>query len=283
MTVNSTDEWYDTKTVSDGIYRLLEGPYYGMYLISGTEQSLLIDAGIGVGDLRGLVTALVDTPVTLLLTHWHWDHIGNAAQFEDVRIHERELSSDGRVAIDGRSEEFVGRPANFVERWQAAGKAFPDGFDPDEYAVEPVDNPTPLSGEETFDLGNRTLESLHLPGHSPGQLGFLDREAGILYGGDVIHVEEGLYVHLNGCDLRAYQKTFERLRDLRDADAFETLLTSHNPPLSGEELRILDELEDGVRCIIDGDASYDVVETDWGPARRYVFEGSVVFTDTDIQ
>ncbi|WP_178917891.1 MBL fold metallo-hydrolase [Natronomonas gomsonensis] len=280
--MNSTDEWYDVEAVSDGTYRISEGPYYGMYLAAGTERSYLVDAGIGVGDLRALVEGLVDTPVTLLLTHWHWDHIGNAAQFDDVRIHERERSPDGRVALDGRSEEFLGRPANFLERWQAAGKALPDGFDADDYAIEAVENPTSLSGDETFDLGDRTLESLHLSGHSPGQLGFLDRQSGVLYGGDVIHVDEGLYVHLEGGDLRAYLETFERLCELRDAGGFETLLTSHNPPFVGAELAILDRLEDGLRRIIDGDADYEVVETDWGDARRYEFGGSVVFTEPTL-
>ncbi|MFW5963822.1 MAG: MBL fold metallo-hydrolase [Natronomonas sp.] len=279
--MNSTDEWYDVERVTDNSYRILEGPYYGLYLAAGTEQSVVIDAGIGIGDLRGLVEGLVDTPVALLLTHWHWDHIGNAAQFDDVRIHERELSSEGRIALDGRSEEFLGRPANFLKRWQAAGNELPEGFDADEYAIEPVENPTPLSGEETFDLGDRTLESLHLPGHSPGQLGFLDRESGILYGGDVIHVDEGLYVHLQGGDLRAYHETFERLRELRDGGVFDTLLTSHNAPFVGEELAILDRLGDGVRRILEGEADYEVVETDWGEARRYEFGDSSVFTPCD--
>lgn len=276
--MNSTDEWYDVEAVADNAYRILEGPYYGMYLATGTEHSYLIDAGIGVGDLHSLVDDLVETPLTLLLTHWHWDHIGNAAQFDDVRIHERERSPTGRVALDGRSEEFLGRPANFVDRWRAAGNEFPDDFDPEEYAIEPVENPTALAGDERFDLGDRRLESLHLPGHSPGQLGFLDRESGLLYGGDVVHVEEGLYVHLDGCDLQAYHETFEYLRDLRDAGAFDTLLTSHNPPFVGDELSVLDRLGDGVRRIIDGDADSELVETDWGDARRYEFGGSTVFT-----
>jgi glyoxylase-like metal-dependent hydrolase (beta-lactamase superfamily II) len=110
-------------------------------------------------------------------------------------------------------------------------------------------------------------------------LGFLDRQSGILYGGDVIHVEEGLYVHLEGGDVHAYLETFERLRELRDAGVFETLLTSHNPPFVGAELAILDRLEDGLRRIVNGDADYEVVETDWGDARRYEFGGSPVFTE----
>lgn len=277
--MNRTDEWYDVERVTDSSYRIMEVEKYGQYLVTGTERALVIDAGVGIGDLRGLVTELVDAPVTLLLTHWHWDHIGNAAQFDDVRIHEDERTADGRVAIDGLSTEFVDRPAELVEEWQAAGKPLPDGFRPETYAIDPVEDVTPISPGESIDLGDRSLESVHTPGHSPGHLSMLDREKEVLYGGDVIHIDGGLYLHLERCDPRACLETFERLIDLRDDGAFDTLLTCHNRPLAGSELTVFETLRDGLQQILDGEADFELVTTDYGRAHRYEVEGSPVFVD----
>lgn len=276
--MNDTDDWYDVTTATSHSYRIVEGPYYGQFLIVGSERALVIDAGVGVGDLRGLVAELTDRPTMLLLTHWHWDHLGNAAQFEDVRVHPAEVGPDGLVAVDGLTDEFVDRPGQFLAEWQSAGKELPDGFDPETYAIDPVEPTETLTDGSTIDLGDRRLELLHTPGHSRGHLSAIERDAGVLYGGDVIHIDAGLYVHFEGSDLRSYRETLARLRSLRDDGAFDTLLTSHNQPFVGDDLTILDRLVEGIDRILDGTAEFELVETRWGSARRYEFGGSPVFT-----
>lgn len=279
--MNSTDDWYDVERVTDRGYRIREGDGYRQYLVVGADRATLIDAGVGVGDLRGLVESRVDVPVTLLLTHWHWDHVGNAAQFDDVRIGAGDVGPDGRVAVDAHTDEFVDRPATFVDEWRSAGNAFPDDFDPAEYGVDPVAHPTTVEPGETFDLGDRRLTFVETPGHSRGHLAVLDRSEGVLYGGDVVHRDAGLYAHFEGSDLRAYRETFERLVALRNEGAFDTLLTGHNPPFAGDDLAFLDRLRGGLERILDGAATPERVETAWGPADRYEFDGSPVVARPD--
>ena len=43
-----------------------------------------------MGNLRREVEALTDLPVTVALTHVHWDHIGGCAQFAAPAVHEAE-------------------------------------------------------------------------------------------------------------------------------------------------------------------------------------------------
>lgn len=51
------------------------------YLLTGTKQALLIDTGLGVCDLFSAVRSLTSLPVTVALTHAHWDHIGGCNAF----------------------------------------------------------------------------------------------------------------------------------------------------------------------------------------------------------
>lgn len=282
--MNDTDDWYDVEQVHEHAYRLTETENYGMFIVTGEDQAVVIDAGAGVGDLRALAEALVDGPVALLLTHSHWDHIGAAAQFEPVYVDERELAPNGEVAIDGLSDEFVFRPGQFTEEWLADGNEFPDGFDPEGFTIEPVSPEAveTIGPGDSIDLGDRRLEIHEIPGHSPGQVAVLDREMGDLYGGDVVHMEAGLYMHFKHCDINAYVETFERLIELRDSGGFDRLLTSHNPDFTGDDLVILDRLLEGLEEILADELEYEIVETEWGDAREYNIHGSPVFTKPSI-
>lgn len=275
--MNATDEWYDVTRLTDRSYRITEAEKYGSFLIEGEDRSVLIDAGIGVGKLAELAAELVETPITLVLTHTHWDHIGAAAGFDDVSVAPAELPPDGRIAIDSISEEFVNRPAQFADRWLGDGNEFPDGVDPETYTIDPAEA-GPLPDDGSIDLGDRSLQIVPLPGHSPGHVGFLDPETDTLYGGDVLHYGGGLYLQFEDCDLEACMESLARVRELHQQEAFETLVTSHNDPLLGEGLSIIDDLLDGLEEIAADEREYEVIETDWGTARSYRIAGREVLT-----
>lgn len=271
--MNSTDEWYTVDRIRTDSWLVREAIHRRMYAVTGRDRSFVIDAGIGVGDLRGLVSTLVPDTPTLLLTHSHWDHIGNAAQFGDVRVHPAERSESGGVDV-----EFTDRPGQFVEDWIADGNSFPDDFDPESYAIQPVTSVTDIQAGDTFDLGDRELRAIHTPGHTDGHIGFLDRSEGILYGGDIVHRNRGLYLQLPRSDLRSCLETLTDLRRRRDAGEFDVLLTAHNPPIEGEELDVLDTLTDGLRAILEGTVEPTPDQTPWGEKHRYEFDGKPVIT-----
>jgi glyoxylase-like metal-dependent hydrolase (beta-lactamase superfamily II) len=269
--MNDTDGWFEVETISPTTTVLTEGELFQAYLVTGTERSVLVDTGIGIGDLRALVEGLTDTPIDVFLTHWHWDHIGAAHQFERVVIHPRERTAEGEVALDGLTDEFVQRPVDFTEGWLADGKAFPDGFDPDTYTIPPATGVGTVEAGDTLDLGDRELELYDVPGHSPGQLAALDRERGVLYGGDVVGVFGDLIALFEYCDLDDYEAALSTVIDLRDAGAFDTLLTGHNAPMTGEDLDTLDAMYDAIVAVNAGEGDYEVVETPWGPGRRHEY------------
>jgi len=251
--MNDTDDWFEVEQLHADTWRIAEATIFNDYLFVGDDSALVLDGSVGVGDLRSMVGDLVDVPVEQILTHTHWDHMGTAHQFENVRVHPAERTPEGGVRPDYVASEFNYGPEDWVSQFLEAGGQFPDGMDPDAFSVEPATDVGTAEGGDVVDLGGRELELLHLPGHAPGQLGALDRERGVLYGGDVVHIDYSLFVHFEGCDAVDYVETFGRLRELRDERAFDTLYTAHNPPLSGDELDIVDEFYEGLQAILDGE------------------------------
>ncbi len=81
---------FRTETLTAGTTRIFGVTGEIMYLCVGTHTAVLIDTGVGIGDLAGLVRSLTDKPVTVLLTHGHVDHAMGAGAFADVRMHPAE-------------------------------------------------------------------------------------------------------------------------------------------------------------------------------------------------
>ena len=66
---------------------------------------------------------------------------------------------------------------------------------------------------DVIDTGDRRFEVLHLPGHSPGSIGLWEAATGTLFSGDAIY-DGPLIDTIAGCDIAAYVRTMERLREL---------------------------------------------------------------------
>ena len=64
------------------------GSSVNCYLVVGDERALLVDTGMpGHGGLRAYVEELdAGRPVTCVCTHGHFDHVGNASEFDEVMM-----------------------------------------------------------------------------------------------------------------------------------------------------------------------------------------------------
>ena len=165
----------DTFAVSE--YRHWEETH--CYLLCGSEAALLIDAGLGVGRLRELVDELTSLPVTVALTHAHWDHMGGLASFERFCLHEAEVPW-----VRGA---FPLTPEEVRKSLLLLPCAFPPEFAPDRYRVFQGEPFRVLRDRDLFDLGNRRITALHTPGHSPGHCCFWEEDRRSLYTGDLIY------------------------------------------------------------------------------------------------
>lgn len=133
------------------------------YLLNGSQRSLLIDTGLGIGNISEAAAKLTDKPVTAVATHIHWDHIGGHKYYPDFYAHEAELD------------------------W--------------------------LDGGEHIRLGDRVIEVIHTPGHSPGHMCFWEEKTGYLFTGDLAY-RGMLTAWFPSTDPEAYLKSLETVAAL---------------------------------------------------------------------
>ena len=83
-------DWFTIEKIDNNTYAISEyGHWEKMhsYLLIGKTYALLIDTGLGIGNIKKEVDLLTDLPVKVVTTHVHWDHIGGHSLFSDISVH----------------------------------------------------------------------------------------------------------------------------------------------------------------------------------------------------
>jgi glyoxylase-like metal-dependent hydrolase (beta-lactamase superfamily II) len=265
--VEQSQPWFEVYEVAPRVFAIYEPGQFEeviSYLIVGSERALLFDTGLGIGDMRRVVSELTTLETIVLNSHTHYDHVGGNHQFQEIYGLDSEFS---RANAGGRPHEAV---REFVsEGW--IGKPLPYGFLVSEYASEPFTVSSFVSDLDTIDIGDRALEVILTPGHAPDALCLLDRENRLLFVGDTFY-PASLYAHLHGSDFEAYTQSAGRLAELEPAVDF--ILPAHNEPLL--ESVYLTRFRDAFQTMKDGLTPFVLTDGD----REYSFDGfSIIVPD----
>jgi glyoxylase-like metal-dependent hydrolase (beta-lactamase superfamily II) len=197
------------------------------YVVKG-ERMALVDTGINeTGDIFLDLWKFMDKPQVdvLLHTHGHWDHIGAATRIKD--------ETSARVAIHGDDAMMM---ASYAENDRRFLYAF-DEFPPTD---EDVENVYKYIGKETkadilindgdvFDISNRTLEAIAIPGHTSGCVAFFDESTGTLFTGDGLCGDGPFGTLIQYEDVDGYRVSVEKIIKL----APNRILTGHFEPICG--------------------------------------------------
>lgn len=198
FTIDHIDK--DTHIISE--YRHWEETH--AYLLNGTERSLLIDTGLGICNIYDEVIKLTDKPITAVATHIHWDHIGGHKFFNDFYAHEYELNwLNGEFPLTlEQIKDMV------VDRCD-----LPEGYNVDNYEFFQGTPTMILKDNDVINIGGRSIEVLHTPGHSPGHMCFFEKERGYLFTGDLVY-KDTLFAYYPSTDPKAYLRSIERVAAL---------------------------------------------------------------------
>lgn len=135
-----------------------------------TKETIIFDPGCYTTDEENRLAATIDefglTPIHLINTHCHFDHI-----FGNAFVKER---YDLELGIHRLEEQILTSAPLIVQT----------------YGMPPMTpSPTPdyfIEEGETIEVGSASLKVLLCPGHSPGSLCFYNEAEGYLIGGDVL-------------------------------------------------------------------------------------------------
>lgn len=264
-----TQDWFEVYRVLPDIYVFYEPYQYEeaiSTLILGEEKAILIDTGCGIGNIREAVEEVTDMPVMVLNTHAHNDHIAQNYLFDEIAMLDHPWSHEAQEGL----------PNSEMAHLVAEGmtwKPLPEEFDKENYVVPGFKVTKWLKEGEIIDLGNRTLEVMHTPGHTPDSICLLDREDKLLFTGDMFYTG-GIYTYLNGGDIPTFIDSYKRMID--HYDEYEHLMPSHNEPWV--EKQLLKEVFKAVVDIAEGRGSFKKGTDRGTPIRKYEYERFSIVT-----
>ena len=253
--------------IADGIWAIDEFSMAYLYVIEGTEQAVVLDAGTGVSDLKAVVEKLVQKPYIVVATHGHMDHVGGIAQFGSVYIHRADVPCFSLPEETNPVGLFKRR--KFCDRAIVAYGQDALPFSPE--TIQPVDmskiQVKTYEDGDVFQLGGRTLEAIHVPAHSYGSCCFLDKEDRILFAGD--NFGEALLLPLGGSDReRAEWWLSGAEKVLARENEFDAIYAGHFCPLDRDLFYDMFTL---AKKIIAGEAEPQICQLDemLGPMYHY--------------
>ncbi len=198
-----------------------------IFLLMGDESALVIDTGMTGLDIDELVSEHTSWPYTVLNTHADRDHIASNSQFEECFMHPSEM-------------------------------AFYKNVQNGTCKVNPV-----FEGD-IIDLGNRELEIIHLPGHTPGSITVLDRNNRCLIGGDPIQEDGDIFMFGPQRNMTAYIASLKKLDKRTD---FDYIYPSH----AKEKINrtVIPQLIEGAEKIMSGEIKGEPTERFGNAVGRY--------------
>lgn len=179
---------HQVEKINESTWRINEFNLVNAFLLEGKKNSALIDTGCGIGEIDKCVKEITDKMLYVLLTHSHPDHAGGVYHFKSLPIYMN--SDDDSLKLWGMRTD-NGFRRMYIE---TRGPRLYDGEIRNLYSLLPNDNPDCTSFDyiniddgSIIDLGERTLECIHTPGHTDGSICFLDRKNRLLFSGDTIN------------------------------------------------------------------------------------------------
>ena len=192
-----------------------------MYLIIGSERTVLIDTGTGFAvnsTIDSLKKGLDGRPLdAVILTHRHYDHVGG------LRAIIKEFSPKLYAGPDDA------KPLREGDSDSTLGTKFGGRIDP----MEVID----FREGDRINLGGHVLTPIYTPGHTIGSICVLDEVSGSLFSGDTVFVDGvGNTTHPTGSE----KLLIESLRRLNRIE-FNGLYPGHGPFVTKDGKRFVEK------------------------------------------
>jgi len=212
--------------ITDDTWRIEEAGVR-FFLLAGDKKALLVDSGMQTHNAKEIAESLVSLPVELLNTHGDMDHVGSNDEFGWFYMNPAEAS-------------------NYYNTQKKKGMIIP------------------VADGDVIDLGNRQLEIITLPGHTPGSIAVLDRKRRVLISGDPVQ-DGDIFMFGVQREMHAYILSLKKLE--KYSDRFDTIYPSHGTfPVSPDLIPLLYE---NAGRVLAGEVEAADAEFHGVPIKRY--------------
>ena len=209
--------WFSLEKIDGSTWKISDNQEDNIYLLTGDNKALLIDNGIGAVNLVDYVRQLTDLELIVVNTHGHPDHVGSNNQFDTVYAHVADTAAIKRFTNRNVQREML---QFMVQQPIADSLKFTDTLKQAELV--------PIKSDMRFDLGNRIVEVIHVPGHTPGSICLLDKKSRLLFSGD--HIKIPTWLHMQeSTSMEMYLSSVNKLRTR--SNEFDRILPGHGNAL----------------------------------------------------
>jgi len=177
-----------------------------IWLVKGRDSCLAIDTGSGIVPSAPLVNAVAGKPVQAVALNPYYDHAGGWHGYTNRSCHPLDAPE---LANPYQENDSISDYLNNETLWAVPH----EGFSLDDYKM-PAAEPTRLVEDgDVFDLGDRKLEVLHVPGRSPGGIAIWEAATGSLFTSDMLYDGSHGLAWPPG-EPAIYSASLKRMRDL---------------------------------------------------------------------
>ncbi|OUS00969.1 hypothetical protein A9Q86_09485 [Flavobacteriales bacterium 33_180_T64] len=261
ITINS--DWFDVNYINPKTYSLIEpqsSQYNVSYLLIGSSKSIMFDTGSGENQaingfkIKPIIDQLTQIPTTLIMSHFHFDHNQNIAEFNTVGFPDLPFLRQSVTTNDtyhfSADDLFLGNYPNQVQ----------------------VNEWLPVNTD--IDLGNRIIQLVNIPGHTNESVAIIDKTNKMAFLGDYLY--NGSLFLFDNDDLPVYKESVEHLISILNDDY--KLFGAHGSPEI--EYDKLVTLKNFLVCIESNNCQptptniwgYDVLVYDYENMQIFVFQ-----------
>ncbi|MHA2224339.1 MAG: MBL fold metallo-hydrolase [Candidatus Hodarchaeales archaeon] len=209
-------------------------------IIFDDNTKLVIDAGFqhGMGQLEAVRDFFdINSADLLFFSHYHIDHIVGCRIFSKSRkaIHfsEKDALKNEKTFLD-----FCYQSTQTPYEYETWTQRFLEFLNYDgvsgwsDFALDAVESINP---KHSLHIGEKSLELLHLPGHSPGHCGIYDPESLLLFIADIDMRSFGPWYGWKNANLTSYRKSVNFLEGFVKAHDISVIVPSHSSPMDKQE------------------------------------------------
>lgn len=178
---------YTVKDYGDGVQGIWDYDVDPMYVMVNGDRAVLIDTGMGQGDLYGALKGILPESVTtidVLLTHSHGDHTAQAYQFAD--------KADVEHIYIGAADEATVK--SMLQRQNVSTEKL-----------------TAVNDGDKIPFGNKYFQVIDIVGHTAGSVGYMIEDK--LFTGDAIG-SGYVWMQIGMCSIEDYVGSLQHLNDV---------------------------------------------------------------------